>query len=1600
MGWNMRDWESDSSGLALVVGEQTRVCLKVYAEDPSRVVQDANNERRIAHGGYATRQLEELVQNATDAARRGGGRVEVLLTDDTLYVANDGEPFDEAGVKSILASDISTKDDDRIGKFGIGFKSILAVSDSPRVFSRSVSFGFDREWAALTLKGEGYDVAHHPVMRLAQVLDPVVDGSSNDSHLADLMVWASTVIVAPLSVDVGPLATRLAQFAPEFVLFSPHLSEVRLRSMVTDGNGQPALVSGERRIVRENAQGGLVRVRAGADESLWSVEGRTIRPSEAALAEAGHVAARDSLEVQYAVRVPPANGLGSFWAYFPTQTKTTLSGIVNAPWKLSDDRLSLLEGEFNSELLEMLPPLVAAALERFSGTPDAVRVLEALPSRGGELGAREARNWVDRDINGPIFAHLRTQPILPDGEGRLRRPADLRWIGEIVKKRIGEDRRGPDLNAWLAAWSAVPGAPVDNWVHPEAYKNQEMAVKVSRLMGSDAGANDGSSKLNTWLEALVPDGSVAASAAAIELAARMMRDVQSSSDVALKAKLSEQIRAARIIRLEDGTFSPTARGKVFVRVEGQDRADVLFVDPVLANVEGVARNLKDLGVVLMDQSGELRKLLHEATQPSRRNKETLWPLIWSTIRSIPLEAAIQILKEDLGGPLTTTVHVKSAAAKWVPVVEAFLAGRLIPADGSRDRAFLIDPREHAQDDDLLKEIGAVDLPRSRAVSGVAEGRVEEWYADWESNAKSLFLKNTSTNIAADKVEVSAPSLVTWPLDQVRNMSDEAKHIVTSLLLNRGLPATIKIRHQTNSAYGTYNWIGPETHFLRRHGRFATSHGYRAPAGTLMAQDEIDGDAFPTVEVKEQAAKALGIRTSLDVLTVPEWEVLKRTVDGWRTSDHDKPRATFYAWLLFRGPVSEMNLEELVAAVGKQRHPVQVANVGVTSSAQTYDSMIDAAVPALLVHEDDVALFVEHLGMPRGEDLLQEEIVADPAGESVHLTDAFPPLKLRLEGQDQDLMLQPVSRLVRMTATPRGQIAKPLTARRDGDTVFVTADSAAGRLGQISQVLGLGLGATDIADVQRSMEKTASDKLRTQIKRCRDDDERLVLAVGVDALRRTVPAQALEVLDQANGGAPPREIAALARAVHGVAILKHLRHALDERGLEPPKEWAGRRITRQWVDGLGFPRDWAGFPGSQRAAVEMIDGPAVLSPLHDYQEFVTERIEALLRGAGQDRGMVSLPTGAGKTRVTVEALVKAVRDDLVSHDQPLVWIAQTDELCEQAAETWTYVWRALGPQVPMRLGRLWGSNEVSEEPGSFQLVIATISKLSEVRKRPGYDYAWLSDPSVVVIDEAHTSIATSYTQALDWMGRGRGRDKSVRHPLIGLTATPFRGNSEVETERLAGRYANNRLDRGAFRREDPYEELQDMGVLAQVRQKILDGVEVTLSDRDREEIKTKGWLPPAVTERLGTDLERTRRIVEHIALLPEDWTVLVFAPSVENARVLAALLAHRGVSAVSISADTEPAARRHYVDEFKAGRIRVLTNYNVLTQGFDAPKVQAVYVARPTFSPNVYQQMIGRGLRGPLNGGSEEVLIVNVEDNFDQYGDMLAFNEFEYLWAKK
>ena len=76
---------------------------------------------------------------------------------------------------------------------------------------------------------------------------------------------------------------------------------------------------------------------------------------------------------------------------------------------------------------------------------------------------------------------------------------------------------------------------------------------------------------------------------------------------------------------------------------------------------------------------------------------------------------------------------------------------------------------------------------------------------------------------------------------------------------------------------------------------------------------------------------------------------------------------------------------------------------------------------------------------------------------------------------------------------------------------------------------------------------------------------------------------------------------------------------------------------------------------------------------------------------------------------------------------------------------------------------------------------------------------------------------------------------------------------------------------------------------------------------------------------------------------------------------------RGRSATSIDQDTNPEDRRVAIQRFKSGELKVLTNYAVLSQGFDVPKTDAVYITRPTSSEMRYHQMVGRGLRGPKNG---------------------------------
>ncbi|WP_226486573.1 sacsin N-terminal ATP-binding-like domain-containing protein [Streptomyces parvulus] len=118
-----------------------RGVLDAWATSPARFREDANAEEDLVLGGYRDRLVVELAQNAADAAARSGvpGRLRLTLRDDVLVAANTGAPLDATGVESLSTLRASAKrdaGDGAVGRFGVGFAAVLAVTDEPAVVGR------------------------------------------------------------------------------------------------------------------------------------------------------------------------------------------------------------------------------------------------------------------------------------------------------------------------------------------------------------------------------------------------------------------------------------------------------------------------------------------------------------------------------------------------------------------------------------------------------------------------------------------------------------------------------------------------------------------------------------------------------------------------------------------------------------------------------------------------------------------------------------------------------------------------------------------------------------------------------------------------------------------------------------------------------------------------------------------------------------------------------------------------------------------------------------------------------------------------------------------------------------------------------------------------------------------------------------------------------------------------------------------------------------------------------------------------------------------------------------------------------------------------
>lgn len=152
--------------------------------------------------------------------------------------------------------------------------------------------------------------------------------------------------------------------------------------------------------------------------------------------------------------------------------------------------------------------------------------------------------------------------------------------------------------------------------------------------------------------------------------------------------------------------------------------------------------------------------------------------------------------------------------------------------------------------------------------------------------------------------------------------------------------------------------------------------------------------------------------------------------------------------------------------------------------------------------------------------------------------------------------------------------------------------------------------------------------------------------------------------------------------------------------------------------------------------------------------------------------------------------------------------------------------------------------------------------------------------------------------------------------------------------------------------------------------------------------------------LAKNKERNITIINKLRELSvNNIPTIVFACSVEHAKMISAMLTLDGISNSLVLGNMNEIDRKKAIEQFKdrSSGVDIIINYEVLTTGFDSKNIKCVFITRPTKSIVLYSQMLGRGLRGPLMGGNEECLLIDVDDNLNAFDNETAFNHFNDYW---
>lgn len=325
-------------------------------------------------------------------------------------------------------------------------------------------------------------------------------------------------------------------------------------------------------------------------------------------------------------------------------------------------------------------------------------------------------------------------------------------------------------------------------------------------------------------------------------------------------------------------------------------------------------------------------------------------------------------------------------------------------------------------------------------------------------------------------------------------------------------------------------------------------------------------------------------------------------------------------------------------------------------------------------------------------------------------------------------------------------------------------------------------------------------------------------------------------------------------------------------------------------------------------------------LRDYQTDICSRVREFFKT--HRSVMVQMPTGTGKT-VVLASLVNQLKSENV------LIVAHRRELIEQIKATIKRM------KMDDRNITVESIQTISRRMTSFNVATPPIGG------QGGCSF------SLVVIDEAHHALAKTYKMMWEAWPEAK---------FLGLTATPCRLNGKGFTDLfdvlLSSLSVPEFIKKGVLAPFD-YVTIKE----GSSQQRLIDSLTKRGADGDYQVKEMNEVLNKRPS------IEQLYNCYTKFAKKKKG---IIYAVSIEHARNIAEYYESQGVKSIAISAKTSSKERTDYLDEFRRGKIQILVNVDIFSEGFDCPDVEFIQLARPTLSLAKYLQMVGRGLRPHKN----------------------------------